>query len=82
MIPADFSLGKDGKGLPVLPTGTFDPRCDGTDCPSRNYCDRHTNQGRIGSYAPLHIRREAGDTACKLFVANRPISTFEGVHRE
>lgn len=82
MIPVNFSLGKGGEGIPTLPVGVFDPRCEGTDCPSRKYCDRCTSTTRIGAYAPLYQRREAGDTACKLFVANRPMSTFEGVHRD
>lgn len=82
MIPVNFSMGKGGQGLPILPVGVLDPRCDGTACPYRKYCDRYTSTTRIGEYAPLHQRREAGDTACKLFVANQPMSTFEGVHRD
>lgn len=82
MIPANFTCGRDGRGIEVLPTGTFDPRCEGVGCPSRKQCDRCTSTSRIGAYAPLHIRRGAGDSACKLFVANRPMSTFEGIHRD
>jgi len=82
VIPANFSLGKDGQGLPVLPVGTYDPRCEGIGCPSRKQCDRCTSTTRIGAYAALYLRRDAGDSACKWIVHTRLLSTFEGMHRD
>ena len=54
-------------------------RCErmGNTCPSKNHCSRYLVERKpdavIGS---LNSRREAGDTACVMFVGDLP-STFE-----
>lgn len=57
-----------------------DARCAGTRCPSKMNCRRYTERA-TGSehawYAAFWARREAGSSACDMYLPIVPASTFE-----
>ena len=52
-------------------------RCAGTGCPSKANCHRFTMPRDSESVpAALYVRREAGASACDLFLPVNPVTTF------
>lgn len=55
-------------------------RCDGGTCPSKNNCRRYTERKTKGDYiinAALWARREAGTSACDMYLPINAVSTFK-----
>lgn len=49
----------------------------GNTCPSKNNCRRHTGLRNIETTeAALYVRREAGDTACDMYMPIVVVTTF------
>ena len=52
--------------------------CEGSKCPSKNNCRRHTERKHSESVpAALWIRREAGASACDMYLPVASVSTFK-----
>lgn len=52
--------------------------CSGNNCPSKSNCHRYTMPRDAESVpAALYLRREAGDSACDLFLPINPVTTFK-----
>ena len=52
--------------------------CEGSKCPSKDNCIRHTERNRYEAVpAALWIRREAGSSACDLYHPINTVSTFK-----
>lgn len=61
-----------------LPTDVT--RCDGGNCPSKANCRRYTERFVKADYvsrAALWLRREAGASACDLYMPIEVVSTFK-----
>lgn len=55
-------------------------RCDGGQCPSRMNCRRYTERHVKGEHitqAALWARREAGSSACDMWIPVRIVTTFK-----
>lgn len=51
--------------------------CEGSKCPSKNNCRRFTERNRHESIAAaLWLRREAGTSACDMYLPIEVVSTF------
>ena len=58
-------------------------RCEGNNCPSKNNCRRYTERNSHESVpAVLWIRREAGTSACDMYLPIEVVSTFNAVESE
>lgn len=52
--------------------------CEGSKCPSKNNCRRHTERKNTDAVpAALWIRREAGASACDMYLPVASVSTFK-----
>ena len=52
--------------------------CEGSKCPSKNNCRRHTERKNTDAVpAALWIRREAGSSACDLYLPIDTTTTFK-----
>lgn len=52
--------------------------CEGSKCPSKANCRRHTERNYHESIpAALWVRREAGASACDMYVPVEVVSTFK-----
>ena len=52
-------------------------RCAGTGCPSKTNCHRFTMpRNEEATPAALYVRREAGASACDLYLPVNPVTTF------
>ena len=51
---------------------------EGSKCPSKDNCSRHTERNRYEAVpAALWIRREAGASACDMYQPINSVSTFK-----
>ena len=52
--------------------------CEGSKCPSKDNCSRHTKRNHYEAVpAALWIRREAGASACDMYLPVASVSTFK-----
>lgn len=51
--------------------------CKGYLCPSRQNCKRATDTNPNRMFAAFHNRREAGDSACTMYLPIKVITTFK-----
>ena len=52
--------------------------CEGSKCPSKDNCRRHTDRKNTDAVpAALWIRREAGSSACDLYLPIDTTTTFK-----
>ena len=52
--------------------------CEGSKCPSKDNCRRHIDRNRYEAVpAALWIRREAGASACDMYLPVASVSTFK-----
>ena len=52
--------------------------CEGIKCSSKDNCRRHTERNRYEAVpAALWIRREAGASACDMYLPVASVSTFK-----
>lgn len=72
-----FPPGRAGMALPEVPPVDYSmSHCAGTNCPSLSNCQRFT-PNLTNDLAALHVRREAGATACDRFLPIKLITTFK-----
>lgn len=56
----------------------FGFRCSGEKCPSANNCRRCVDKSMEGALvAAFHIRREPGDSACRMFLPVTLVTTYK-----
>ena len=56
----------------------FGFRCAGTACPSATNCKRCVDKSMEGALvAAFHVRREAGDSACRMYLPVKLVTTFK-----
>lgn len=51
--------------------------CKGYLCPSKTNCKRASDSNRNRTFAAFHNRREAGDSACVMYLPIKVVSTFK-----
>lgn len=56
---------------------TLFTNCLGTNCPSKNNCKRFVDREEHSIPAAIHARREAGASACDMYLPIKVLSTFE-----